>query len=151
MWGGGGEAISNPLKIVDHKSECTIQLGCFQKISYQKVSYCTRKRPCFHLIPTVPNRIKYHKNACFRCTLYSIMFLQFQIVSDIIRMHAIETLFSLQFQLVSDTTRSDIVFIFFSAVPNRFKYLQSAYFKALKFGLLFQTRAGCQSNICKHV
>ena len=134
----GWVALSNLLKVVEHKSQkaseasllskCSLQV----KISDQNVSYCTCKRPCFHRFPTVPNRFKYHKNACFRyiivfnyfsevlnrfkylhnacfrCTLFSSISMQFQIVSDSTRMHTLERLFSsfsLQFQIVSDTTR----------------------------------------------
>ena len=126
------------------------------KISYQNVSYCTRKRPCFHHFPTVPNRFKYRKNAClryiyfsevlnrfkyrhnacFRCTLFSSISLQFQIVSDTTRMHALETLFShknLHVHIVSDTTRMHALETLFShtksACPYRFRYHQNACFK----------------------
>jgi len=53
--------------------------------------------------------------------------LQFQIVLNTTRMHALETLFSfifLQFQIVLNTVRVHALdvhcFHFFSAVPNRF-------------------------------
>ena len=99
---------------------------CFQnqvKLSNQNVSYCTRKRPCFHLFLTVPNRFKYRKNACLRyiyfsevlnrfkyrhnacvrCTLFSSISLQFQTFSNTFRAHALKTLFSKcsrQFQII---------------------------------------------------
>ena len=102
------------------------------KISYQSVSHCTRKRPCFHVFicfvqfqivsnnacvryivfnyfSEVRNRFKYCHNTCFRRTLFSFISLQFQIVSDTTRMHAIQKLFSffsLQFQIVSNTVRA---------------------------------------------
>ena len=103
-------ALSNSLKVVEHKS---LQV----KIFYQNVSYCTRKRPCFHIFLTVPYRFKYLKNACiryiivfnyfsevlnrflyrhnacFRCTWFSSISLQFQVVSDTTRMHTLETLY----------------------------------------------------------
>ena len=44
------------------------------KISYQNVSYCTRKSPCFNVFdffPTAPNRFKYRKNECFRYIVFN--------------------------------------------------------------------------------
>ena len=64
------------------------------KISYQNVSYCTRKRPCFHLFSYSSKSFLIPHNACFRWTLFSSISLQFQIVSDTTRMHTLETLFS---------------------------------------------------------
>ena len=69
----GVGALLNPLKVVEHKSHHLASLlshfSLQVKISYKNVSYCTRKRPCFHLFPTVPTRFKYHKNACLRYIL----------------------------------------------------------------------------------
>jgi len=54
-------------------------------------------------------------------------------------MHALDTLFpsiSLLFQIVSNTVRThalDTMFSFFSAVPNRFKYRQNARFRDIVF------------------
>ena len=85
----------------------------------------------------VPNRFKYRQDACFRD-----IFLQFQIVSNTVTAHALETLFyflSLQFQIVSTIGRRQnapftvIVFKIFSAVPNRFKYRQDACFRDIFF------------------
>ena len=72
-------------------------------------------------------------------TLFSFFSLQFQIISNTVRMHALETLFSkfsLQFQIVSNSTRMyalETLFNFFSVVPNRFKYRQNAFFKHIVF------------------
>ena len=124
-----------PYKVVQHKNVRMHHFNCFiafiffylqVKISYQSVSYCTRKRPCFHAF---------------------IFFLQFQIVLNTVRMHALETLFSF-FSLRSKSFQIPLermlwrhcfrnvlpssksfqirqnectVFICFSAIPNNFK------------------------------
>ena len=80
------------------------------------MSYCTRKRPCFHVF---------------------IFFLQFQIVSDTARMNTLETLFFCFFSTVPNRFRYRknacfkyiIVFNYLSAVPNRFRYRKNACFR----------------------
>ena len=62
-----------------------------------------------------PNRFKYHQNACLR--LFSLFSLQFQIVSNNLRMHALDISFSKKI----------------SAVPNRLKYRQNACFRDIVF------------------
>jgi len=66
--------------------------------------------------------------------------LQFQIVSNTVTMHALEIFiskFSLHVQIVSNSVRMhtvrDIVLIFFSAVPNRFKYRHNAIYGDIVF------------------
>ena len=69
-------------------------------------------------------------------TLFSSISLQFRIVSNTIRMHALETLCSLFFSAVPNRQNACfryIVFIYFSAVPNRFKYHQNACFRDIVF------------------
>ena len=80
------------------------------KISYQSVSYCTRKRPCFHVF---------------------IFVLQSQIISNTAIIHCFQLFF---------TVHALDVFIYFSAVPNRFKYLQSACFKDIVFKMFSVVR-----------
>ena len=107
-----------PYKVVQHKNVRMHHFNCFiafiffylqVKISYQSVSYCTRKRPCFHAF---------------------IFFLQFQIVLNTVRMHALETLFSFficvpnRFKYLQSACFGDIVFEMFSLVPNRFKHVR---------------------------
>ena len=96
-------ALSDPLKVVEHKSVRMHHLASLfsnfslqVKISYQSVSYCTRKRPCFYVFifvlqfQIVSNAATIHDLD----TWFSIISLQFQIDSDTYRMHALETLFS---------------------------------------------------------
>ena len=45
----------------------------------------------FKVFSAVPNRFKYRLNACFRDIV--LFFLQFQIVSNTVKMHALNTLF----------------------------------------------------------
>ena len=168
----GWVALSNLLKVVEHKSqkasECTIYLHCFQHflcqskyriktchiarvsvlvfiISYSSKSFqipqeCMLKIHFFKYFSEVLNRFKYRHNACFRCTLFSSISLQFQIVSDTTRMHALETLFShknLHVHIVSDTTRMHALEKLFShkksACPYRFRYHQNACFREIVF------------------
>ena len=82
----------------------------FSSFSYSSKSFqipqeCMLKIHCFQLFSEVLNCFKYRHNTCFRCTLFSSISLQFQIVQDIIRLHALKTLFS----------------FFFSAVPIRYR------------------------------
>ena len=61
----------------------------------------------------LPNRFKYHQNACLR----DIVFIVFSAVSNNLRVHALDTLFSKKI----------------SAVPNRLKYRQNACFRDIVF------------------
>ena len=107
----------------------------------------------FSLFSAVPNRFKYRQNAPVTALVF-IISLQFQVVSNTVRMHHLPSLFSLflcssksfkipsectiyrpcfhyflHFQIVSNTARMHHVpslFSFFSAVPTRFKYRQNA-------------------------
>ena len=80
------------------------------------------------------NHFKYRHDACLK--YIDCFSLQFQIVSNTVRMHAWETLFSksfLQLQIPSEICLRDIVFKMFSAVPNHFKYRHSACFRDIVF------------------
>ena len=138
------------------------------------MSYCTRKRPCFKIIAAVPNRFKYRQNVPFtvfvfivisafpklfqmqsECTVYrpcSHFCLQFQIVSNSVRMHALDALvlkhslqfhnvsstvrihhlallnskFSLQFQMVSNAVRMDYLLSLFSKCSLQFQIVSNA-------------------------
>ena len=94
---------------------------------------------CFQLFSEVLNRFKYRHNACFRCTLFSSISLQFQIVSDTNRMHALETVFSffsLQFQIVSNTFRAHALKKLCSKCFLQFqKYRHTACFRCTLFPL----------------
>ena len=124
MGGGGGSVtLSDPLKVVEersvrihHLASLLSQISLQVKISYQRVSYCTRKRPCFHIFPTVPNRFKYHNNACFR-------YIVFNYFSEVLN----------RFNTSQCMLQMYIVFIYFSAVPNRFRYHQNICFKDIVF------------------
>jgi len=78
--------------------------------------------------------------------LFSFSSLQFQIVSNTVRMHHLPSLFhfilcsSKLFQIPSECTIYRPCFIFFSAVPNCFKYHQNAPFTVLVsfYSLQFQ-------------
>ena len=78
-------------------SQCTLQIhNCFQLFLYSTKSFqippeCILQRDCFHFISAVPNRFRYHQNAYF-IEIVFMLSLQFQIVSDITIMHALETL-----------------------------------------------------------
>ena len=133
-------------------SECMLQRHCFYLIicsskSFQIPSECMLQRHCFHFFSAVSNRFKYHQSACFRDFVFKCS-LQFKIVLDTVRIHALETLFSFFFSAVPNrfTYRQkacfkDIVFIFFSAVPNRFKYRQKACFRDIVFIFLDSSKA----------
>jgi len=69
----------------------------------------------FKLFSAVLNSFKYSQNACFRDIIIKNV-LQFQIVSNSVRMNSLETLFSL-----------------FSAFPNLFKYCQNACLRDMVF------------------
>ena len=76
--------------------------------SFQIPSQCTIYRPCFCFFSAVPNRLKYRQNACFRDIVFFFFSLQFQIVLNTVRIHALERLFSkcsLQFQIVLNNIR----------------------------------------------
>ena len=76
---------------------------------------CLYNMHFFHIVPTVPNRFKYRNTALD--TMISIIFLQFQIVSDTFRVHALKTLFSkcsLHFQIVLNTVRMHALETLFS-------------------------------------
>ena len=99
--GGESVALSDPLQVVEHNSirmhhlaASLLSKNSLQvKISYQSVSYCTRKRPCFHLFlqfQIVSNNTIMHALD----TLFSIIFVQFQIFPNTIRIHALETLYT---------------------------------------------------------
>ena len=89
-----------------------------------------RKNACFRYIifnyfSDVLNRFKYRHNACFRCTLFSSISLQFQIVSDTIRMHALDVhcfqdflCSSKSFRIPSESCFRDIVFKMFTEVKR---------------------------------
>jgi len=66
--------------------------------------------------------------------------MQFQIVSNTVTTHVLETLFSFLFSAVTNCFKyrqnaliSDIVFKRFSTVPNRFKYRQNVLFRGIVF------------------
>ena len=62
----------------------------------------------FIYFTAVPNRFKYNQISCFRDNIFKINSLHFQIVSNTVRTHALETLFSkcsLQFQIVLNSVR----------------------------------------------
>ena len=121
-----------------------LQIHCFQLFflsskSFQIPSQCVLQ---MHIVSiyfsAVPNCFRYHQNACFRDISFNRKTLQFQIVSNTARMHALDTLFSiisLQFQIVPNTFRAHALKTLFSKefseVSNRFKYLQSACLKKI--------------------
>ena len=98
--------------------------------SFQIPSQCTIYHPCFQKDSAVPNRLKYHQNACLKDIVFKIFFAvpsrlkyrhsayfkdivfifsqQFQIVSNTVRTHSSVTFFSkgfLQFEIVLNTVR----------------------------------------------
>ena len=91
------------------------------------------------MFSAVPNRFKCRHNACFRDIIFTHKSLQFQIVSNSVRMHALETLFShnfcrsKSFQIVSE-----------SAFSNLFKYRQNACLRDIVF-----QKSSAVSNRCK--
>ena len=124
------------------------------KIPYQKVSYCTRQRPCFHLfVPTRPKRFKYRNNACLRYIGF-IYFSKVLIRFKTVTMQPFFYLFlcsSNSFQIPPECmlqNREIACFHFFSAFPNRFKYLKSACFKEIVFNIVsaVPNRFKCRQN-----
>ena len=101
-------------------SECTIYRPCFHCFfcsskSFQIPPQCTIYHPCFQNISAVTMR----SLAGFRNIVFK-GFLQFQIFSNTVRMHSLETLFK----------KNCIVFKMFYAVPNRLKFRHfSKWFK----------------------
>ena len=96
-------------------------LNCFK--------YC--HNACFRDIgfiyfSAVPNRFKYHHSACFR----DIVFIFLSAVSNTVRMY--KGLYVINISWIQNR-RFSIIFISFSAFPNRFKYHQNAPFTVLVF------------------
>ena len=128
------------------------------------------KKNCivFKMFYAVPNRLKschcseWFKRHCFRVfslqfqivsntirmhvlkTLVSNKILHFPICSNTVRMHALEILFSnniLHFLIFSNTVRVHVwetLFSVFSVVPNRVKYRQNAFFRDIVFKQILQ-------------
>ena len=57
------------------------------------------QRYCFHFFSAVASRFEHRQNACFRGIVF-IFSLQFQVVSNTVRMHVLEILFSKSFQIL---------------------------------------------------
>ena len=94
---------------------------------------------------------------CLRNTVFKIN-LQFQLVSNAVGMHALETIYCFHFVLCSSESFQirqnaccrDIVYKIFSAVPNRLKYRQDACFRDIVF-ILFSSvpnRFKCRQDAC---
>ena len=111
-------------------SKCSLQVKIFIVLVFKNVSVTIISHFQGRLAYLTPTLIKSKHKLFFS--------LQFRIV----RMHALDTLFSsisLQFRIVSNTIRmhalETLCSLFFSAVPKCFKYLQDACFRYISIFL----------------
>ena len=97
--------------------------------SFQIPPQETIYHPCFHFF-AVPNRLKYHQNACFR----DIVFKRFSSVPN-------------RFQYRQNACFRNIVFKTISSVPNRFKYRHNSCVR----GIMFSTTKNLQFQIVSNI
>ena len=128
--------------VIIHAKASLFQNDLCSTISFQIPSKYTIYRPCFHFFCSSKS-FKCLQNEPYTPSLFSYFLLQFQMVSNTVRMNHLPSLFCFVFlSSVSDCIECSqkasccVLVLIFSVVPYRFRYCEKAPFTVLVFKII---------------